>query len=220
MNDDKIIRFPKGNCDKDNELHHIVLSSVLNDDDSSNDQSQDENGGAGIDFDVIPPIRNFDNSTESSYNPEKDVIDVEFKEPSNPLNFLLSFIIKGMNKHLYMYKDEVMVKKKKSEKIPEAEEKKEAEQHSDSSADVITKKIVDENNIYIFEDLIRENDLEKIKLLFHNNDKLKDWVKTSYPIYRLPKEVLDIIDGKEDWCHHKQAIVSYFFIKLLACFFM
>ena len=45
--------------------------------------------------------------------------------------------------------------------------------------------------------MTQENDLEKLKTLFHGNDKLKNWIKNNYPIYRLSKEVLDIIDGKE-----------------------
>lgn len=209
MKDDKIIRFPNCHKEDDNAVHHIVLSSVLNDDDSNSSQPD----GDGIDIDEIPPDpdRNYSNESPS----EEDIIDVEFDDAPNPIDGIFSFLSKKMNKYFYMDKREKRAPKQKAVETTTEKE----EQKTPSSIDIITSQIVDNNNVYIFEDLVRENNIDKLKTLFKNNDKLKNWVKTSYPIHRLSSEILDIIDGKEEWWHQKQAIVRNLFSELLACFF-
>lgn len=201
--DDKIIRFPKNCNDKDNSIHHIILSSVLNDDESNTSTDKDsKTDQEDIDVEVIPPNHHQSSPFSDS---EEDIIDVDFdnSSSSNPFNKIISFLVNKMNQYFYMDKNEKKEKKNKDFKDEPKEENEESQkceennQQSDSSIDIITSRIVDENNVYIFEDLVRENNLEKLKMLFKNNDKLKNWVKNSYPIYRLSKEVLDIIDGKE-----------------------
>lgn len=191
MNDDKIIRFPNCHKEEDDAIHHIVLSSVLNDDDSNSSQPD----GDGIDINEIPPDPDRNHSTESPS--EEDIIDVEFDDAQNPIDGIFSFLSKKMNKYFYMDKREKRAPKQKVVETTTENDSENEEQKAPSSIDIITSQIVDNNNVYIFEDLVRENNLEKLQTLFKNNDKLKNWVKTSYPIHRLSKEILDIIDGKE-----------------------
>ena len=182
--DDKIIDFNKKSNDN---VTLFVIATIASDDDSTSGTAN--NSEPEPDFNV---------------KPEPEIIDVEFDDdaPDNPLSKLLSFAVKGLNKSFYMDKSEVKVKKKPKRKKPQrvgvSEARADEPQPKKSSIyETITNQIVDENKIYILEELLQENDLEKLKMLFHGNDKLKNWIKNNYPIYRLSKEVLDIIDGKE-----------------------
>ena len=192
MKDDKIIRFPNDNDDDDDDelVNHIVLSSVLDNENSNSQSDKDDN--EGIDIEVIPPDPNKNYSDQTSS--DDDVVDVEFDDAPNPIDGIFSFLAKKMNRYFYMDKNE---KRAPKQKAVEAEEPKEQKKKSPSSIEIITEQIVEKNNVYILEDLIRENDLEKLKMLFKDNDKLKNWIKSSYPIHRLPTEVLNIIDEKE-----------------------
>lgn len=184
MKDDKkIIDFNQKSNDN---ATHFVIATIVSDDDSTSGTAS--NSEPEPDFNV---------------KPEPEIIDVDFDDdvPDTPWSKLLSFAVKKLNKNFYLDKNEVKIKKpkvKKPQRVGDSEARADEPQPKKSSIyETITNQIVDENKIYILEELLQENDLEKLKMLFHGNDKLKNWIKNNYPIYRLSKEVLDIIDGKE-----------------------
>lgn len=181
MKDDKkIIDFNQKS--NDNATHFVIATIVSDDDDSTSGT---------------------DNNSDSDFNakPEPEIIDVEVEDSvsDTPFSKLLSFAVKKLNKSFYMDKSEVKKPKPQRARVSKTRTADEPQQQKTSSSiyDSITNQIVDENKVYILEELLQENDLDKLKSLFHDNDKLKNWIKNNYPIYRLSKEVLDIIDGKD-----------------------